>query len=230
VLLLPLVAHQELLGMLAVGSDHAIPRDVHASLETLATQVALRLDAAALTEQLTAMAFRDSLTGLANRVLLRENLSRALARAARTGRPCGVLLLDLDGFKQINDRFGHDAGDAMLEQTAKRLLRVMREADRVWRTGGDEFAVLLPQTSDREAVDAICRRIVDSLAEPLLLKGTTMRVGASIGVALCPDHGEAPDALYKAADVALYAAKRGGRGTWRWHDSAAGEPEAVAIT
>ena len=181
-------------------------------------------------QQLEQIAYIDPLTGLPNRRLFNDELRHQTALAARGGADFTLMLLDLDGFKQINDRYGHDAGDAMLEQTAKRLLRVMRESDRVWRTGGDEFAVLLPQTSDREAVDTICRRIVDSLAEPLLLKGTTMRVGASIGVALCPDHGEAPDALYKAADVALYAAKRGGRGTWRWHDSAAGEAEAVAVT
>jgi len=197
--------------------------------ERTATLVQRSEELRASQHQLEQIAYIDPLTGLPNRRLFNDDLRHQTALAARGDADFTLMLIDLDGFKQINDRFGHDAGDAMLEQTASRLLRAMRESDRVWRTGGDEFAVLLPRTSDRAAVDAICRRIVDSLAEPLLLKGTTMRVGASIGVALCPAHGHAPDALYKAADVALYAAKHSGRGTWRWHDSVAGEAEAVAV-
>jgi diguanylate cyclase (GGDEF)-like protein len=110
--------------------------------------VALRLDAAALTEQLTEMAFRDSLTGLANRVLLRENLARALARASRIGRPCAVLLLDLDGFKQINDTLGHEAGDDVLVATAERLRSCLREEELPGRLGGDEFAVVVEDLAD----------------------------------------------------------------------------------
>lgn len=162
------------------------------------------------------IAYADPLTGLPNRRLFNDDLRHRVALAVRDGGPFTLLLIDLDDFKSINDTLGHDAGDAMLMETATRLTRAVREADRVARMGGDEFAVLLTQTCEREAVDLICGRIVESLSEPVLFKGTAMRVSASIGAALCPSQGTAPDALYKAADVALYEAKRDGRNTWRW--------------
>lgn len=107
---------------------------------------------------------------------------------------------------------------------ARRLKLSVRESDRVARLGGDEFAVLLSHTSDRSSVELVCERIVDSLAQPAQFKHDSMRVGASIGVAQCPQQGAAPDDLYKAAHEALYDAKRGGRHTWRWAaDSGRGE-------
>jgi len=166
--------------------------------------------------QLEQIAYADPLTGLPNRRLFNDDLRHRVALAVRDGGPFTLLLIDLDGFKAINDALGHDAGDALLVETAARLTHAVREADRVARMGGDEFAVLLTQTSEHEAVEIICRRILGSLAEPLLYKGSALRVSASIGAALCPSQGDAPDALYKAADVALYEAKRGGRNTWRW--------------
>lgn len=169
--------------------------------------------------QLEKLAYADPLTGLPNRRLFSENLRHQVAQGQREGGSFALLLIDLDGFKRINDTLGHDAGDALLVVVAGRLSREMRGADRVARLGGDEFAVLMTQPSDTPAIDSVCRRIIASLGEPVPFKGMTLRVGASIGVALRPDHGDSPDVLYKSADLALYAAKRGGRNTWRWHDN-----------
>jgi diguanylate cyclase (GGDEF)-like protein len=177
------------------------------------------------------IAYADPLTGVPNRRLFNDDLLHRTALAARGGGPFALLLIDLDGFKHVNDTLGHDAGDALLIATATRLTQLLRDADRVARMGGDEFAVLLTQSCDREAVDTVCRRILDAVAGPLTFGGATMQISASVGVALCPDHGVVPDVLYKAADVALYEAKRNGRNTWRWHEPAsAGPPHASRAT
>ena len=173
--------------------------------------------------QLEKLAYADPLTGLPNRRLFNEELRRQVAQATRDGRPFTLLLIDLDGFKKVNDTLGHDAGDALLVETAARLMVAVRANDRIARMGGDEFAVLT-LGSEHEAVDPICRRIVAALGEPLSFNGSTLQVSASIGVALYPTHGTSPDVLYKAADVALYEAKRGGRDTWRWYGEMAAVP------
>src|SRR5262249_47247664 len=158
--------------------------DVHAALETLAGQVALRLQSAALTEQLTDMAYQDALTGLPNRVLIRATLARALARAERTGRPAALLLLDLDGFKQINDSLRHEAGDEVLVLVAQRLRACLRAAELVGRLGGDEFAVVVEDLADARGATAVAERIIESLREPSTVAGHEVRVRASIGIAL----------------------------------------------
>ena len=179
--------------------------------------------------QLEKLAYADPLTGLPNRRLFTEELRRQVAQASRDGRPFTLLLIDLDGFKKINDTLGHDAGDALLVETAARLGVAVRANDRVARMGGDEFAVLT-LSSEHEAVDPICRRIVAALGAPLSFNGAVLQVSASIGVAVYPTHGTSPDVVYKAADVALYEAKRGGRDTWRWYgEMAAAAPAAVAV-
>ena len=165
--------------------------------------------------RLTQMAYHDGLTDLANRRRFNEDLKHLLAESRR-GQPFGLLLIDLDRFKQINDMHGHDAGDAVLTTVAERLRRVVRDIDHIARLGGDEFAVLLANVGDRTAVDAVCRRIIDSIAEPIDHQGCLLQTGASIGAAMCPDDEESEDALYKAADLALYEAKHAGRGQSHW--------------
>ncbi|HET7865914.1 MAG TPA: diguanylate cyclase [Burkholderiaceae bacterium] len=177
--------------------------------------------------QLEKLAYADPLTGLPNRRLFNEELRRQLAQSARDDRPFTLLLIDLDGFKKVNDTLGHDAGDALLVATAARLTLAVRASDRIARMGGDEFAVLT-LGSEHAAVDPICRRIVAALAEPLSFNGAALRVSASIGVAMYPVHGSSPDVLYKAADVALYEAKRAGRHTWRWYGELAVPAEDLA--
>jgi diguanylate cyclase (GGDEF)-like protein len=126
-----------------------------------------------------------------------------------------LLLIDLDHFKLVNDSLGHDAGDALLVEAARRLLSAARSSDCVARLGGDEFAILLGGEHSAAEIDRFCERIVASLALPVAFKGAQMRTSASVGVAISPQHGKTQDDLYKSADTALYAAKRSGRDTWR---------------
>jgi diguanylate cyclase (GGDEF)-like protein len=166
-------------------------------------------------EQLEQMAYFDSLTSLPNRRMFNDELRRLVAQSTRGQGDFALLLVDLDGFKQINDMRGHDVGDHLLATMAQRLAGLMRESDRVARLGGDEFAVLLAQPCSPEAIESACARLLAKLSEPLDLDGTPLQVSASIGVAVCPGEGKSPGALYKAADQALYEAKRAGRNTWR---------------
>jgi diguanylate cyclase (GGDEF)-like protein len=166
-------------------------------------------------EQLEQMAYFDSLTSLPNRRMFNDELRRLVAQSARGQGDFALLLVDLDGFKQINDQRGHDVGDHLLISVAERLGALMREGDRVARLGGDEFAVLLAQPCNPEAIESACTRLLENLAQPLSFGGASIQVSASIGVAVCPQQGTSPGALYKAADRALYEAKHAGRNTWR---------------
>jgi len=167
--------------------------------------------------QLEQFAFFDALTGLPNRRMFTEDFRKLLARARREGGRFGLLLIDLDGFKQINDTLGHDAGDALLIETGVRLRAIAREADCVARLGGDEFVILLAEGHTEAGIDSICRRIVDSFTVAITYNGAHIATSCSIGVAECPNDGETQDSLYKSADLALYDAKRAGRNTWRWY-------------
>jgi len=167
-------------------------------------------------EQLEQMAYFDSLTGLPNRRMFNDELRRLIARSSRGQGDFALLLVDLDGFKQVNDVDGHDAGDALLVAVADRLRNLIRETDSVARLGGDEFAVLMPRSDADSGIEATCTRMIATLAQPLLLGERSIQATASIGVAACPQEGTTPDELYKSADLALYEAKRAGRNTWRW--------------
>ena len=167
--------------------------------------------------QLEQIAYNDPLTGLPNRRLFEDDLKHCVALAERDGPQFTLLLVDLDGFKKINDTLGHDAGDALLVEISLRLKHAVRESDRVARLGGDEFAVILSQTSELSSVELVCKRILTSLAETVVFKDSIMRVTGSIGSAQCPSQGSTMDDLYKAADTALYDAKRSGRNMWSWY-------------
>src|SRR5439155_23198121 len=127
--------------------------------------------------QLTHQAFHDNLTGLANRALFRDRLDQALARAARSDRLVAVLLVDLDGFKQVNDSLGHDAGDQLLEEVAQRFRSVVRPSDTVARFGGDEFALLLEDITEHEAV-GLAQRLLECLAAPVAIAGRAVILSA----------------------------------------------------
>jgi diguanylate cyclase (GGDEF)-like protein/PAS domain S-box-containing protein len=162
-------------------------------------------------EQVRWSARHDVLTGLANRAYFQDRLSDAIARAKASGEQLGLLLLDLDDFKLINDTLGHDAGDALLRHLAQRLRVVTRPADFVARLGGDEFAIILEGVRAREELVRTSRAILARLREPIVHDDRLMDCHASIGASLFPDHGETGVELLKQADVALYSAKAAGQ-------------------
>ena len=164
--------------------------------------------------QLVQFAYADPLTGLPNRRLFNDELRGMKALAARAGTPFTLLLIDLDHFKQVNDTLGHDAGDALLVEVARRLRVAVRETDRLARLGGDEFAVLLSNTDTDADIALVARRIIDGVATPITFGEHSMHVGASIGAARCSGAGNAEADLYKQADLALYQAKHSGRNRW----------------
>jgi diguanylate cyclase (GGDEF)-like protein/PAS domain S-box-containing protein len=163
-----------------------------------------------LQDELVRQAYHDGLTGLANRSLFRDRLEQALARSVRSGGTVAVLILDLDGFKQVNDTLGHDAGDQLLRIVAERLNETVRTTDTVARFGGDEFAVLLDGADETLAV-SVARRALAGVTEPAAVAGRELQVAASIGIAVHTGEGGG-DELVRDADVAMYAAKDAGRG------------------
>jgi diguanylate cyclase (GGDEF)-like protein/PAS domain S-box-containing protein len=152
----------------------------------------------------------DALTHLPNRTLLVDRVQQVILVGARHNTPVGLILMDLDRFKEVNDTFGHHSGDLLLQQVASRLVTTIRESDTVARLGGDEFAVLLP-SSDEDGAVLAARRIVDVMGKPFTLEGRELDVGVSIGIGLYPEHGSDAAMLMRRADVAMYAAKRSGR-------------------
>lgn len=160
--------------------------------------------------QLEHLAEHDHLTDLPNRVKLDGCLPAAIARADRYGRKLGVVYLDLDQFKPINDTYGHETGDCLLQAVAQRLNETMRQTDTVSRIGGDEFIICLEQIKTEQDAVAATRKLVRILEAPFQILGQTLTVSASIGVAIYPDHGETPDALLQHADQAMYQAKSSG--------------------
>lgn len=166
------------------------------------------------------LAFHDSLTGLANRSLLGDRLRHAIALGERTGGSLAVLAIDLDRFKNVNDGFGHDKGDALLRVVAARLSAVARDSDTVARVGGDEFVMVLQTPGHPEEIAAIATRIIESIARPVEVDGLSLRVGTSIGIAVYPGDGEEASSLLKNADAAMYEAKADGKSTYRFFSAA----------
>ena len=152
----------------------------------------------------------DGLTGLVNRWLFHEYLTQAVKRATRGGGRLGLLLLDLDDFKSINDRYGHATGDKALQEVARRLAGVIRAGDVLARQGGDEFMVLLQQLNDASDAAAVADKLVDALAVAAVIDGHAVRLHASVGWTLCPEDSQDVDALMRCADAAMYQAKRSG--------------------
>jgi diguanylate cyclase (GGDEF)-like protein len=162
------------------------------------------------------LAYHDGLTGLPNRSFLSKILDDRIRQAGRYGRQFAVLFLDLDGFKQINDTLGHDAGDDLLREVAKRLEDALRKSDTVARMGGDEFMVLLPEVEGEDQVSIVAGKILATLAEPFQLLGEKFSVTGSVGVSLFPADGEDEQTLMKNADIAMYAAKDAGKNNFRY--------------
>jgi len=178
-------------------------------------------------ERIRYQATYDTLTGLPNRSLFMDRLSLALHHAERNGHRLGLMFIDLDGFKLINDTLGHDIGDELLKEVAQRLLVCVRQGDTVTRFGGDEFTIIMPELGDLMNVLSIAHRIVDSLKLPFQLKGNETFISASIGITAYPDDARTVQALLKNADAAMYRAKESGKANFQFY-TAGLEGEASA--
>jgi len=165
-------------------------------------------------EQLRHLAFHDPLTGLANRALFHDRVQHAIAGQAREATSIGVLYIDLDGFKAVNDLRGHAAGDLVLATVGRRLQECARPSDTVARLGGDEFAVLLEHLSEAGSAESLAQRIVDVVAEAIDFADTQITVGASVGIAVREPGGDSVSEVLRAADFAMYAAKLQGKGRY----------------
>ena len=210
----PIRSHEgQVLGSFAAHAERA--RDAspfeRQSLEAAARLAGIAIERQRAEQRIRHMAHHDELTGLPNRALLNDRLGQALAVARRSGRPLGLMFLDLDGFKDINDSLGHAVGDRLLRSVADRLRGLVREGDTVARLGGDEFVVMLVNLTRADDALAIARSIAQALARPHAVDEHRLHVTASIGVAAFPDDGDSATALLQHADVAMYRAKAQGR-------------------
>lgn len=163
--------------------------------------------------QLVELALYDPLTGLPNRKFFFDRLEEGISHSVRHGRRLGLLYIDLDGFKAVNDTMGHGAGDELLIKVGVTLKKILRKPDTVARLGGDEFAVILFEIKGMEDARRVGEKVVEALCQPFQLKAGTARIGGSVGAAIFPDHEDTADALIKQADAAMYAAKAKGKST-----------------
>jgi diguanylate cyclase (GGDEF)-like protein/PAS domain S-box-containing protein len=209
----PLTSQKGVLGALVVkGTPDLASYTQHDQelLQFVSDQVATAIERKQMQEQLQFLAQYDALTRLPNRQLLHDRLESTLARARRAATGFTLLYLDLDKFKQVNDRFGHAAGDQLLQEVASRLRDCVREADTVARIGGDEFVVLLEQVVLAEDAALVADKIRDALTQPVVIGEHTVQTCPSIGIARYPDHGDSTQQLMRHADEAMYQVKKRG--------------------
>jgi diguanylate cyclase (GGDEF)-like protein/hemerythrin-like metal-binding protein len=208
--------------------DRWVPVELRVTGATLADGPAVLVAVTDLTERLGTerllqeAARTDALTELPNRVLLQERLTAGLATASRHRHLLGLLVADLDGFKAINDRHGHAAGDTVLREVARRFAACVRCEDTLARVGGDEFVVVLPEIERREDAAVLAARLVNALRTPVPVGEATVVVGVSAGIAIFPDDGADIDTLFARADAAMYASKHAGRNQFAYADVSAG--------
>jgi len=236
-LLCPLTLEEgdPLIGLLALFGEQRILTDLSVAVEILARQIALTVERIMLRDEVTCQgneayfrtlvqrqleeklkhqAFHDVLTGLPNRLLLADKISQRLAAAKRDGTTVGVLFVDLDDFRVVNDTMGHGVGDELLVAAAARFASLIRDSDTAARLGGDEFALLIGDAEDSAAVEAAADRVVRAFGEPFVLAGGSVITTVTVGVATTQDSADTDD-LFRHADLALYAAKAAGKRQWR---------------
>lgn len=166
-------------------------------------------------EKIQQMAFHDSLTGLPNRKLFSDRLGIVLAQAKRNKKKVGIVMLDLDNFKDVNDTLGHDVGDTLLKAVAERLSVILRKSDTVARFGGDEFVLIFPDMEVIEEAIQVVQKIIDRFHKPFLIDTHQLVVTTSIGIAVYPNDGMDEEILMKNADIAMYQAKQAGRARYQ---------------
>jgi len=187
--------------------------------ELLARAIRYAIERKRAEEHLTYLAQYDHLTGLVNRSLFRDRLIQAMARSKRMNQSIGLMLLDLDRFKTVNDTFGHDMGDELLKAVSERLKACVREVDTVARMGGDEFTIILEGVSSEQNILAVAKRITESIATPFDLKGQHISIGISVGITIYPHDDYPVDELLKHADTAMYRAKQQGGSAFHLHET-----------
>lgn len=171
-------------------------------------------------EKIQQMAFHDSLTGLPNRKLFSDRLGIVLAQARRNKKKVGIVMLDLDNFKDVNDTLGHDVGDTLLKAVAERLSVILRKSDTVARFGGDEFVLIFPDMEVIEEAIQVVQKIIDRFHKPFLIDTHQLVVTTSIGIAVYPNDGMDEEILMKNADIAMYQAKQAGRARYQLYKEA----------
>ena len=176
-------------------------------------------------QRLEQLAHFDQLTGLANRMLFHDRLRAALRRAHRHDQYCAVLYIDLDGFKQVNDKLGHEVGDEVLIKVARKLTHVIREDDTAARLGGDEFAIIFNELRACKEAEVLAARLLEQLSFDVNAEEEALPISASIGIALYPDHGDSVERLLRCADLAMYYCKHHGKKSYRCFSE-----EMVALT
>jgi diguanylate cyclase (GGDEF)-like protein len=210
----PLAHDAAPIGVLKIASTEVAAFDARdvAVLALMTEAIGAAIHHATDISELYDRATRDPLTGVSNRALFYDRLRQDLMQAQRRDARVGIIALDLDGLKPINDQFGHRAGDAAIQETASRIRRVCRRTDTVARLGGDEFGVVLAEVKDRASAEQQARRISQEIGSPFEFDALTLPLAASIGVALFPDDGQDLHQLIHKADQAMYALKRARRG------------------
>ncbi|TIU88916.1 MAG: GGDEF domain-containing protein, partial [Mesorhizobium sp.] len=179
---------------------------------------AMTVSLSARSQTLEQAALTDGLTGMQNRRYFDDALREYLHEFRRIDRPVGLMILDLDHFKMVNDTLGHPVGDALLKEVAARLKQVAREGDTVARLGGDEFVIIQTAVDQPVEATALAQRVIDGLSAPYVVDGHGVMISASIGISIAPDDGIDADQLLKTGDMALYRAKAEGRGTYRFFE------------
>jgi diguanylate cyclase (GGDEF)-like protein len=220
--IVPVVARRSLVGILVVWADRwvlsgAPIEPLRDALHGVASIAATALDSARLLDDVRHQAGHDALTGLPNSRLLVEMANSALANAYRQGYSVGVLFIDLDNFKDVNDELGHHAGDELLVELGARLQTAVRKGDTVARLGGDEFGILLPHVAHERDAELVSRRILDVLSRPAVVLDTQVHLSGSIGIAVSGPAHESFDELLSRADTAMYKAKTEGRNRFAAH-------------
>jgi len=186
-------------------------------MEFVSQQVATAIERKQIEEKLTFLSLYDSLTKLPNRVLFYDRIRQEIAYSKREKKKFALMFLDLDNFKEVNDKFGHDVGDELLQETAKRFRNLLRKSDTICRLGGDEFIILLPRLKHpRESTEDVVQKIFSALSKPFEIKNNSIDVHLSIGIALYPDDGEKEEILIRSADKAMYIAKKEGLNSYHW--------------
>ena len=186
-------------------------------MEFVSQQIATAIERKQAEEKLKFLSLYDPLTKLPNRVLFYDRMRQEIAYSKREQKKFALMFLDLDNFKEVNDKFGHDAGDELLQETAKRFNNLLRESDTICRLGGDEFIILLPRLKHpRENTEDVIQKIFSAFSEPFKVINDSVNIHLSIGIALYPDDGEREEILIKSADKAMYIAKKEGLNSYHW--------------